>query len=222
MPTAEEINASIRYAAWAVLDRQRPVDPGAPLADWVDRLAADDVVVRGFYDTSVMRADGDVLVWLHGPTAQGLQAAVRELRRDVLGGTVDLAWSAMALHRPAEFNKQHVPAFLSGLPAQDWLTVYPFTRSYDWYLLPDPERRWMLAEHGQMAHAYPTVHNSTLAAFALGDYEWVLSVESQELHDLVDLMRHLRGSAARRHVRAELPFYTGRLVGPAEALEVLA
>jgi chlorite dismutase len=26
----------------------------------------------------------------------------------------------------------------------------------------------------------------------------------------VDLMRHLRGSEARRHVREEVPFFTGR------------
>lgn len=220
--TAEEINAAIRYSAWTVLERRGPVPADAPLDAWVRELADHDVVLRGFYDTSVLRADGDVLVWLHGPTAEGLQAAVRRLRRDVLAGGVELTWSAMGLHRPAEFNKQHVPAFLSGLPAQDWVVVYPFTRSYDWYLLPDPERRWMLAEHGQMAHAYPTVHNSTLAAFALGDYEWVLSIESAELHEIVDLMRHLRGSAARRHVRAELPFYTGRRIEAAEVLEVLA
>ena len=27
---------------------------------------------------------------------------------------------------------------------------------------------------------------------------------------IVDLMRHLRGSETRRHVREEVPFYTGR------------
>ncbi|MGO2537724.1 MAG: chlorite dismutase family protein, partial [Brachybacterium tyrofermentans] len=29
-------------------------------------------------------------------------------------------------------------------------------------------------------------------------------------HDLVDMMRHLRYSDARLHVRDELPFHTGR------------
>jgi chlorite dismutase len=44
----------------------------------------------------------------------------------------------------------------------------------------------------------------------LGDYEWILAFEADELHRIVDLMRHLRASRARLHVRAELPFYTGR------------
>ena len=82
-------------------------------------------------------------------------------------------------------------------------------RSYEWYLLPDAERRAMLAEHGLMARDYPDVRANTVSSFALGDYEWILAFEADELHRLVDLMRHLRGSTARRHVREELPFYTG-------------
>ena len=72
------------------------------------------------------------------------------------------------------------------------------------------ERRAMLAEHGKMARDYPDVRANTVASFALGDYEWMLAFEADELHRIVDLMRHLRGSTARRHVREEVPFYTGR------------
>ena len=68
----------------------------------------------------------------------------------------------------------------------------------------------MLAEHGQMARGYPDVRANTVASFALGDYEWMLAFEADELHRIVDLMRHLRARRARRHVREEIPFYTGR------------
>jgi len=88
--------------------------------------------------------------------------------------------------------------------------VYPFVRSYEWYLLPEQERRAMLAEHGQMARDYPDVRANTVSAFALGDYEWLLAFEADDLHRIVDLMRHLRGAQARRHTRLEVPFYTGR------------
>ena len=52
----------------------------------------------------------------------------------------------------------------------------------------------MLAEHGQLASGYPDVRANTVASFALGDYEWMLAFEADELHRIVDLMRHLRGS----------------------------
>jgi hypothetical protein len=103
-----------------------------------------------------------------------------------------------------------VPAFLAGEEAKAYVCVYPFVRSYEWYLLPDEERREMLAEHGQQARGYPDVRANTVASFALGDYEWILAFEADELHRIVDLMRDLRASRARRHVREEIPFYTGR------------
>jgi chlorite dismutase len=127
----------------------------------------------------------------------------------------------MALHRPAEFNKSHVPAFLADEAPGDYVCVYPFVRSYDWYLLPDEERRAMLAEHGQLARTFPDVRANTVAAFALGDYEWMLAFEADELHRIVDLMRELRASRARMHVREEVPFYTGRRKPVAELVAAL-
>ncbi|MGH3615169.1 MAG: chlorite dismutase family protein, partial [Pseudonocardia sp.] len=71
------------------------------------------------------------------------------------------------------------------------------------------ERRTMLADHGKAARGFPDVRANTVPAFALGDYEWILAFEADELHRIVDLMRHLRATEARRHVREEVPFYTG-------------
>jgi chlorite dismutase len=214
-PKARDLNEVIRYTMWSVF-RVRGALPAdrAGVADEVEglyeQLAAKDVVVRGTYDVAGLRADADFMVWWHGPSSDDLQEAYSRLRRTTLGAASEPVWSVLALHRPAEFNKSHVPAFLADEEARDYLCVYPFVRSYDWYLLPDDERRAMLAEHGQLARGYPDVRANTVSAFALGDYEWLLAFEGDELHRIVDLMRHLRASRARLHVREETPFYTGR------------
>ncbi len=210
-----ELNATIRYTMWSVFRALPLGQMGRALAagevsSLFDELAGKDVVVRGTYDVSGLRADADLMVWWHAPTADLLQEAYGRLRRTALGKHLVPVWSAMALHRPAEFNKSHLPAFLAGEPARDYICVYPFVRSYEWYLLPDEERRALLAEHGQLARGYADVRANTVAAFALGDYEWMLAFEADELHRIVDLMRDLRASGARRHVREEVPFYTGR------------
>ena len=44
-----------------------------------------------------------------------------------------------------------------------YVCVYPFVRSYEWYLLPDEERRDMLKEHGMQARPYPDVRANTVA-----------------------------------------------------------
>jgi len=211
-----DLNATVRYTMWSVFRIAEPLGPAprdelsAEVDGLLDQLANKDVVVRGTYDVSGLRADADLMIWWHASSAEALQEAYGLLRRTSLGRHLAPVWSSMALHRPAEFNKSHIPAFLAGEEARAYVCVYPFVRSYEWYLLPDEERREMLAEHGQMARGYPDVRANTVAAFALGDYEWMLAFEADELHRIVDLMRDLRASRARRHVREEVPFYTGR------------
>jgi len=49
----------------------------------------------------------------------------------------------------------------------------------------------------------------------------MLAFEANELHRIVDLMRHLRGAKARLHTRDEVPFYTGRRKPVSELLAML-
>ncbi|CAM4019855.1 hydrogen peroxide-dependent heme synthase [Kibdelosporangium persicum] len=217
-----ELNDTIRYTMWSVFrvePGKLPDDRGPAATEaesYLDALEGKGVIVRGVYDVAGLRADADYMIWWHAAEIEQVQAAYTGLRRTTLGRASTPVWSQVALHRPAEFNKSHIPAFLAGEEARKYICVYPFVRSYEWYLLPDDERRKMLAEHGQMARDYPDVRANTVASFALGDYEWMLAFEADELHRIVDLMRHLRGSTARRHVREEIPFYTGTRLPAAE------
>lgn len=214
------------YTLFAVLAGPRP-RAGAPvepdeLATAVEALDADGVTLRGFYDVTGMHGPADLMVWLHGEDPAAVQQALRSLRRTSTLAAFDCVWSAMGVHREAEFNKRHVPGYLRGEHARDWLCVYPFVRSYEWYLLPDEERSAMLANHGRRGAKFTDVVANTVSTFALSDYEWLLPLESDNLISLVDLMRDLRATDARRHVREEVPFYTGRRIEIAELAEVLS
>jgi len=217
----EQINTDIRYAMYSVFRVSSPVEGDREqLAAEVDTLLADvthaGVVVRGLYDVSGLRADADLMVWWHAPEVELVQTAYQRLRRTGLGRHLEPVWSQVAMHRPAEFNRGHVPAFLSGEDPRAYLCVYPFVRSYEWYVMDEGERRAMLKEHGLAARDYPDVRANTLSSFALGDYEWILAFEADELHRIVDLMRELRNTRARLHVREEVPFYTGPRVSAAQ------
>ena len=226
--TRRDLNELIRYTMWSVfrvsdraaLDGGREQAAGE-LVEFIDQAAGKGVVTRGVYDIQGMRADADYLLWTIAPASGELQEAYATFRRTRLGRASEPAWSAMALHRPAEFNKGHLPAFLAEEEPKDYVCVYPFVRSYEWYLLDPAERRRMLAEHGIMAREYPDVRANTVACFSLNDYEWMLAFEADELHRIVDLMRHLRAATARRHTRVEIPFYTGRRKAVAELVAAL-
>jgi hydrogen peroxide-dependent heme synthase len=231
-PKARELNELIRYTMWSVFrvhDRSALDGAGGPqtpydalatstsrdvvadeVSELLDQAAGKGTVTRGCYDVQGLRADADYMFWWVAPTSDDLQEIYARFRRTRLGRASEPVWSVMALHRPAEFNRSHIPAFLAEEEPRNYVSVYPFVRSYEWYLLDPAERRRLLAQHGMMAREYPDVRANTVACFSLNDYEWMLCFEADELHRIVDLMRHLRGAEARRHTRVEIPFYTGR------------
>ena len=228
-PKARDLNDQIRYTMWSVfrvadqtaLDAADRDTTAGEVADLLDQAAGKGTATRGCYDVQGLRADADYMFWWHAPTSDDLQEVYTRFRRTRLGRASEPVWSAMALHRPAEFNKGHIPAFLADEEPKNYISVYPFVRSYEWYLLDDAERRQMLAEHGLMAREYPDVRANTVASFSLNDYEWILAFEADELHRIVDLMRHRRGAEARRHTRVEIPFFTGRRKPVSELLAAL-
>ncbi|NKZ00726.1 hydrogen peroxide-dependent heme synthase [Nocardiopsis alborubida] len=221
-----DLNSLIRYTMWSVfkvesldgVDRAAAADE---LTALLDKAAEQGVTTRGSYDVQGFRADADIMFWWVADSPEQVQDVYTAFRRTRVGRVSTPVWSVVGLHRPAEFNRGHVPAFLAGEEPREHLCVYPFVRSYEWYLLPDDERRAMLAEHGRMAAPYPDVRANTVSSFGLNDYEWLLAFEADDLHRIVDLMRHLRGAKARLHTREEVPFYTGRRKSVAELVESL-
>lgn len=217
----KKLNSTLRYlmfSVFTVTPGQLGEDRAAVAADlekFLARYEDTDVVVRGIYDVSGLRAEADFMIWTHAEHIEDLQGFYNEFRRTTLLGKASTAyWSNTALHRPAEFNKSHIPAFLAEEEPGAYISVYPFVRSYEWYLLPDEERRQILAAHGRAAREYPDVRANTVPAFTLGDYEWLLAFEAPALDRIVDLMRDMRATEARRHVREEIPFFSGPRITP--------
>ncbi|MFD5226167.1 hydrogen peroxide-dependent heme synthase [Microbacterium sp. NPDC058342] len=213
------------FTLWAVW-RRNPDAPvvetdGTELETIAGYIEDSGVAVRGFYDVSGLKADADLMVWLHGDTAEELQRALRRLRRTDMLRSLLPVWNVMGVHRDAEFNRAHVPGFLRGVEPKGWLCLYPFVRTPEWYLIEEGERRKMLADHGRKGAAFTGVIANTVAAFALGDYEWLLPLEADDPTELVDLMRDLRYTDARRFVKEEVPFYTGRRLRFDEIADVL-
>ncbi len=200
------------YASFAV-DPERPVESGRRAALAAEAQATLDAApahLRGAYTVTGYRADADLLLWLVGHSADDVQDTLIAFRQTALGQALAPVWSAIGVHREAEFAKSHTPAFMREEKPGRYVSVYPYVRSLEWYLLPEAERSAMLAEHGTMGRSRPEVKANTVSAFALGDYEWLLAFECDELEPIVDLMRLLRGAEARRHTREEIPFHAGR------------
>jgi chlorite dismutase len=187
------------------------------LKEWSDRVA-----LRGAYSTVGLRADADLVLWLVAPSIELIQDLTVALRRTDLGRRLELSHAFTGIVRPAEFTRDHAPAFVRGEAPRRFLCVYPFVRTPEWYLLPPEERAALLREHGRMGREFPDVLANTTSAFGINDWEWILAFEADDLGRIVDCIRRLREAEARKYTKIEIPFVTGIRKDVPEALADLA
>jgi hydrogen peroxide-dependent heme synthase len=167
------------------------------------------VDVRGVYSTVGFRSDTDLMLWLVGPTPDELQDALVTFGRTSAGRELERSWMFLGAVKPAEFTPDHLPAFARGEAPRRYACVYPFVRTPEWYLLPAEERASLLREHGEIGREFPEVLANTTSAFGIGDWEWILAFEADELDRIVACIRRLREAEARRFTKEEVPFVTG-------------
>jgi hydrogen peroxide-dependent heme synthase len=176
----------------------------ALLDDWTDRVS-----VRGIYSLAGFRADADLMMWWVAHSPDDVQDLLVALKKTAFGGALEVRDTFLGVVRPAEFTADHLPAFVKGDEPRKYVCVYPFVRTPEWYLLDPKDRGAMLRAHGEAGREHPEVLANTTSAFGLGDYEWILCFEADGVERIVELIRHLRGTEARRYTKLEVPFYTG-------------
>jgi peroxiredoxin len=195
----------------AVPDRVAGLDrdlAAKEVAELLDEFS-DRVETRGLYSTSGFTARAEVMAWWVATSADDIQNLTVAFRRTRLGAALEQTEAFLGLVRPAEFNPDHLPSFVAGKPPKRYLCVYPFVRAPEWYLLDPAERGKLLREHGEAAQPFSDVQANTTSAFGLGDYEWILAFEADSPDRIVDLIRALRATEARRYTKVEVPFITG-------------
>ena len=220
------MNQDLVFAAYpvfrtrpGVLDEDRGV-VSKEVAELFEELA-DRVQVRGTYSTTGFRADADLMFWWIASSPDDVQDLLVRLRRTELGRALEVRAMFLGLVRPAEFAKDHLPAFVKGEPPKRYMCVYPFVRTPEWYLLDPADRGRLLREHGEAGREYSDVLANTTSAFGLGDYEWILAFEAESPDRIVELIRRLRSTEARRYTKLEIPFFTGIRKDLASALDDL-
>jgi peroxiredoxin len=183
------------------------------LEEWNER-----VKTRGVYSTVGFTAEADLMLWWVASSPDDVQELLVAWRRTRLGRCLEVRNTFLGLVRPAEFAKDHLPAFVQGKPPKKYACVYPFVRTPEWYLLEPSERGALLREHGEAGREFPDVLANTTSAFGLGDYEWILAFEANGLERIVELIRRLRAAEARLYTKLEVPFVTGIRKTVAEAV----
>ncbi len=94
---------------------------------------------------------------------------MRKIRRTYLFAETSIVFSAMGVHRDAEFTKNHAPSFALGTSPEQWLCVYRSCAPTSGTCSTAPNAARCCATTACWA-ATSAGQANTVASFALGDW----------------------------------------------------
>lgn len=167
------------------------------------------VTLRGVYSVMGMSPDVDMIVWAHAPKLEQLTKLAVQIDQTTIGRALKLAQSYVGVAGMSQYDPEHGPAFLKGIPARRYLSVYPFMKTPEWYLVPFEERRRLMIEHGEMGREFPEILTNTVNSFGIQDQEFIVALEDDDPHQLVKMVQRLRAAEVRKYTALDTPIYLG-------------
>jgi chlorite dismutase len=179
------------------------------------------------YSTVGLKAGVDFMLWRIGYDIAPFQQMVADINRSILGRYLEVPHSYLAMTKHSQYVEEHQHEGQEGrrlriVPGKKpYLFVYPFVKTRDWYLLPQPERQRIMNEHIAIGHKYPRVKINTTYSFGLDDQDFVVAFEADSPAEFLDLVQELRETESSKYTLRDTPMYTCRRAEIDEILESL-
>ena len=194
--------------AWLTLPKD---EKGRAIGDVLARVeeARGQMAIRS-YSTLGLKRDADFLLWLISKELPPIQALASALRKTAMGPYLEVSHTFLAVTRESTYVKDHRHEVKVNVePGKgEYLFVYPFVKTREWYLLPVEERQKMMNVHMIMGHEFPGIRINTSYAFGLDDHDFVVAFEGDDPKDFVSLVMRLRETEGSRYTQRDTPIFT--------------
>ena len=193
--------------------------------DWADYKEAteslllepgEDVTIRGTYSLIGLNAHADMMLWCVTLDLEAMQRFAVAFEKTPLGRRLRMVESYFGIGGMSLYEPDHSPAFVQGKEAKQYLSVYPFIKTHEWYLLPYEERRRLMKEHGEMGREYPSISTNTVNSFGLQDQEFIVALEDDDPQVMLKMVQALRSAEVRKYTSVDTPIFLGHRKTPDE------
>jgi chlorite dismutase len=235
----------IDWAAWRDAperERDRAVEEGVEYLDTHEAVAdAEDGASAVF---AMVGHKADLLIVHLRPTLDALSTAERRFDRTTLGAFTEQSTSYVSVTEVSGYvsdayfaeDEEEVDTglkrYIEGklepeIPADQYVSFYPMSRKRgeqdNWYDLPFERRREMMEEHGEHGREFGgRVKQIVASSVGLDDWEWGVTLFSEDPTDLKDIVYEMRYDEASARYSEFGPFYVGRRFPPSDLPAFLA
>ncbi|MGH9971735.1 MAG: chlorite dismutase family protein [Pyrinomonadaceae bacterium] len=178
------------------------------------------------YSTVGLRTNVDFMIWRIGYEIEPLQDMTARLNGTEMAKYIEPAQSFLSMTKRSMYidkdNPEHVEDRLHIVPGKsDYLFVYPFVKTREWYSRTADQRQEMMDEHIRIGTKYRSVKLHTTYSFGLDDQEFVVAFETDHPADFLDLVQELRETKASSYTLRDTPMFTCRQRSLADCLAAL-
>jgi len=178
------------------------------------------------YSTVGLRTNVDFMIWRIGYELEPLQEMTSRLNATEMAKYIEPVQSFLSMTKRSMYidrdNPEHVEDRLHIIPGKsDYLFVYPFVKTREWYSRSADQRQEMMDEHIRIGTKYRSVKLHTTYSFGLDDQEFVVAFETDHPADFLDLVQELRETKASSYTLRDTPMFTCRQRNLSECLAAL-
>ena len=212
--------------AFRTVDAEVKAKAKMEFVDLVQRFSTSIMILP--YSTLGLKPTVDFMLWRISFELEPMQQMASAINKSLLGRFLDVPHSYLAMTKHSQYVKEHVHEGQEGsrlriVPGKKpFLFVYPFVKTRDWYLLPQPERQRIMNEHIAIGHKYPRVKINTTYSFGLDDQDFVVAFEAESPAEFLDLVQELRETESSKYTVRDTPMYTCRRATLEEILDSIA
>jgi chlorite dismutase len=158
------------------------------------------------YSTIGLRHDSEFMIWTISSSLENIQVFSSKIYSTILGKYVEPTCTFLSLTRKSIYSNQVKPGFeRENETPLKYLVVYPFIKSREWYLLPLDKRKQMMDEHIKVGRKYPQIRRNTTYSFGIGDQDFMLAFETDDLLMFQNLIMDLRETQLSKYILKDLP-----------------
>jgi chlorite dismutase len=180
------------------------------------------------YSLMGTRADAELLLWQIAESPLPFRELATAIASTRMGGYLNMVYSYFSqtkrsiyeIRGAADVTAEEERLVIDPSEA-NYLFVYPFIKTRDWYQMSLHARQGIMDEHIDVGRKYPSIRLNTTYSFGLDDYEFIVAFETDEPSDFLDLVQELRETESSRYTLQDTPLFTCINMRLEEALDAL-
>ena len=209
---------------WRMLDEKDKARAKEELVRVVDEFSRE--LLMHTYSIVGLRSNVDFMIWRIGYALDPMQEMTARINQTQMAKYLQVTQSFLSMTKRSMYidkdSPEHIEDRLHIIPGKsNYLFVYPFVKTRDWYMRSPEERQAMMDDHIRIGSKYRSVKLHTTYSFGLDDQEFVVAFETDEPADFLDLVQELRETKASSFTLRDTPMFTCRQRTLAECLDAI-